>query len=173
VSLAGVAAQARRGLAVTASHDDFDHYNLVAFAAYPYRAVPSIVARGMAVKARRAGFTNVTEVEQWEQASVGALQITATRPGTGYPRSPMSSRARAPLCSSGPTRCASPNSIGSPSGSPEAFDLALPPVNGLRIRAAINRQVVMTAEQAAGLDMPLSIPYGLNHAICTVRFAVS
>ncbi len=49
--------------AVLASHDHYDHYDLDGFSAYPDKTVPFVVKRGMAAKARRAGFANVTELE--------------------------------------------------------------------------------------------------------------
>jgi L-ascorbate metabolism protein UlaG (beta-lactamase superfamily) len=63
--------------AVLASHDHYDHYDLDAFAAYPDKAVPLVVNRGMAAKARRAGFGNVTELDAWDHIDIGDLRITA------------------------------------------------------------------------------------------------
>jgi len=105
---------------VLVSHGHYDHFDLAAFAAYPDHAVPFVVKRGLAAQVRQAGFGNVTEVDPWEQASLGGdtlriaeLDEVATRFGR--------------------------------------IDLALLPVNGLAIRPAFNRQVVMTAEEAAEL----------------------
>jgi metal-dependent hydrolase (beta-lactamase superfamily II) len=41
--------------AVIASHDHYDHYDIDSFSTYPDKAVPFIVKRGMAAKARQAG----------------------------------------------------------------------------------------------------------------------
>ena len=71
--------------AVVASHDHDDHFDLAAFAAYPDKAVPFIVNRGMADKARRAGFTSVTELQPWEQATAGEVRITAAPARHGVP----------------------------------------------------------------------------------------
>src|SRR6266545_6329567 len=71
--------------AVVASHDHYDHYDLGAFSAYPDKTVPFVVKRGMGPKARQAGFTNVTEVEPWEQVCIAGLQITAAPARHGVP----------------------------------------------------------------------------------------
>lgn len=42
---------------VAASHGHYDHYDVDAFSAYPDRAVPMIVKRGIGDRAMRAGFT--------------------------------------------------------------------------------------------------------------------
>jgi L-ascorbate metabolism protein UlaG (beta-lactamase superfamily) len=57
--------------AVVASHDHYDHYDLSAFSGYRDKAVPFIVKRGMGDKARQAGFTNVTELDPWEEVTTG------------------------------------------------------------------------------------------------------
>lgn len=136
--------------AVIASHDHYDHYDVDAFAAYPDKAVPFVVKRGMAGKARRAGFTNVTEVEPWEETVVGELRITAAPARHSVPEITFiiqgagttvyfaADTLRIPELDEVPRRCGS-------------VDLALLPVNGLQIRPALNRQVVMSAEQAAEL----------------------
>src|SRR5215472_4012213 len=62
---------------VLVSHGHYDHFDMAAFAAYPDRSVPFIVKRGLGARVRRAGFPNVTEVDPWEQASLGGLRVTA------------------------------------------------------------------------------------------------
>jgi len=62
---------------VLVSHGHYDHFDPVAFAAYPDHAVPFIVKRGLAAQARKAGFGNVTEVDPWERADLGGLRVTA------------------------------------------------------------------------------------------------
>jgi L-ascorbate metabolism protein UlaG (beta-lactamase superfamily) len=63
--------------AVLASHDHYDHFDIKAFAAYPDKAVPFFVAPGMGDSARKAGFTNVTELTPWQSARAGSLTVTA------------------------------------------------------------------------------------------------
>jgi L-ascorbate metabolism protein UlaG (beta-lactamase superfamily) len=62
---------------VLVSHGHYDHFDLAAFAAYPDHQVPLVVKRGLATQARTAGFTNVAEVDPWEQVTLGALRVTA------------------------------------------------------------------------------------------------
>ena len=71
--------------AVVASHRHYDHYDLAAFGSYPDKAVPLVVKRGMGDQARRAGFTDVREVEPWEQVEVGPVRITAAPARHGVP----------------------------------------------------------------------------------------
>ncbi|MGH2487000.1 MAG: MBL fold metallo-hydrolase [Ktedonobacterales bacterium] len=63
--------------AVIVSHGHYDHYDMEAFKVYPDKSVPMFVKRGIAKKARDAGFMNVTEMDAWETARVGPLTITA------------------------------------------------------------------------------------------------
>jgi L-ascorbate metabolism protein UlaG (beta-lactamase superfamily) len=136
--------------AVVASHDHYDHYDLGAFAAYSDKAVPFVVKRGMGEKARQSGFTNVTEVEPWEQVSVGGLRITAAPARHGVPEVTFIIQGAGSTVFFGADTLRIPELDQIAQRSP-GLDLALLPVNGLRIRPAFNRQVVMTAEQAAEL----------------------
>jgi hypothetical protein len=52
--------------------------------AYPDKTVPLVVKRGMGPNAK-AGFTNVTKVEPWEDVSIDDLRITATPARHGVP----------------------------------------------------------------------------------------
>jgi L-ascorbate metabolism protein UlaG (beta-lactamase superfamily) len=135
--------------AVAASHDHYDHYDLDAFSAYPDKAVPFVVKRGMGDKARRAGFTNVTEVEPWDQVSIGALRITAAPARHGVPEITFIIQGADSTVFFGADSLRIPELDEVAQRFP-SIDLALLPVNGLRIRP-FNRQVVMTAEQAAEL----------------------
>jgi L-ascorbate metabolism protein UlaG (beta-lactamase superfamily) len=132
--------------AVIASHDHYDHYDLDAFSAYQDKAVPFVVKRGMAGKARRAGFTNVTEAEPWDEVNVGGLRVTAAPARHGVPEITFVIQGADTTVFFGgdtmriPDLDEVPRRFG-------VIDLALLPVNGLRIRP-FNRQVVMNAEQA-------------------------
>jgi L-ascorbate metabolism protein UlaG (beta-lactamase superfamily) len=136
--------------AVLASHDHYDHYDLDAFAAYPDKTVPLIVKQGMGPKAHQAGFTNVTEVEPWQQTSIADLRITATPARHGVPEVTYVIQAAGTTVFFGADTLRIPELDQVAQRFPD-LDLALLPVNGLKIRPAFNRQVVMTAEQAAEL----------------------
>ncbi|MQY07120.1 MBL fold metallo-hydrolase [Actinomadura macrotermitis] len=135
--------------AVVASHDHYDHFDVDAFAAYPDRSVPFVVKRGMGDKARKAGFTGVIEVEPWESVDLGGLRVTAAPAAHGVPE------VTFVVQDAGTTVYFAADTLRIPELDEVAerfppIDLALLPVNGLRIRP-LRRQVVMSAEQAAEL----------------------
>jgi L-ascorbate metabolism protein UlaG (beta-lactamase superfamily) len=133
--------------AVIASHDHYDHYDIDSFSDYPDKAVPFVVKRGMAARARQAGFTNVTETEPWEQVTIGGLEITAAPARHGVPEITFVIKGASKTVFFGADTLRIPGLDDVPRRFP-AIDLALLPVNGLRIRPAFNRQVVMNAEEA-------------------------
>lgn len=134
--------------AVVASHDHYDHYDVAAFSAYPDKAVPFIVKRGMGEKARQAGFTNVTETEPWQETTANELRITPAPARHGVPEITFVIQGAGKTVFFGGDTLRIPELDEVPRRFPD-IDLALLPVNGLRIRPALNRQVVMNAEQAA------------------------
>jgi L-ascorbate metabolism protein UlaG (beta-lactamase superfamily) len=136
--------------AVVISHHHYDHCDLTAFAAYRAKDVPMIVAGPVAARARAAGFTDVRALRPWETAAVGDLTITAA-PGQHavYEITFVISAAGRSVYFAGDTML-----IPELRTLPDRFarfDVALLPVNGLQIRPALNRQIVMNAEQAAEL----------------------
>jgi len=135
---------------VLVSHGHYDHFDMAAFAAYPDHAVPFVVKRGLAAAVRQAGFANVTEVDPWEQASLGGLRVTAAPARHSVPEvSFIIEAAGQSVFFGGDTlRIAELDEVAERH---PRIDLALLPVNGLAIRPALNRRVVMTAEEAAGL----------------------
>jgi L-ascorbate metabolism protein UlaG (beta-lactamase superfamily) len=135
---------------VLVSHGHYDHFDLAALAAYPDRSVPFVVKRGLAAQVRQAGFTEVTEVDPWEQASVGGLRVTATPARHSVPEVSfvIEGAGRAVFFGGDTLRITELDEVAARF---PPIDLALLPVNGLAIRPAFNRQTVMTAEQAAEL----------------------
>jgi L-ascorbate metabolism protein UlaG (beta-lactamase superfamily) len=136
--------------AVIASHDHYDHYDVDAFSAYPDKAVPFVVKRGMEQKARRAGFTNVSAIEPWDEISVGGLRITAAPARHGVPEITFIIQGAGTTVFFGADTLRIPELDEVPRRFP-SIDLALLPVNGLQIRPTFNRQVVMSAEEAGEL----------------------
>ena len=126
------------------------HYDMAAFAAYPDRSVPFIVKRGLGAQVRQAGFGNVVEVDPWERADLGRLQVTAAPARHSVPEVSfvIEGDGQAVFFGGDTLRIAELDEVATRFG---RIDLALLPVNGLAIRPAFNRQVVMTAEQAAEL----------------------
>jgi L-ascorbate metabolism protein UlaG (beta-lactamase superfamily) len=140
--------------AVVISHHHYDHCDLAAFRAYRDKGVPMFVAGPVAGRARAAGFTNVRALEPWQAATAADLTITAA-PGkhavyevtfviTGGGRSVYFAGDTMLI----PELRTLPDRFG-------PLDVALLPVNGLRIRPQFNRQVVMNAGQAAELAAAL------------------
>jgi len=140
--------------AVVISHHHYDHCDLTALTAYRDKAVPMLVAGPVAARARKAGFTNVTALDPWQSVTVQDLTITAAPGEHAVPEVTFviegGSRA---VYFAGDTKLI-PELLTLPSRFPR-FDVALLPVNGLRIRPQLNKQVVMNAEQAAELTASL------------------
>jgi len=135
---------------VLVSHGHYDHFDMTAFAAYPHRSVPFVVKRGLAARVRAAGFANVTEVDPWEQVSLGGLRVTAAPAKHSVPEVSfvVEGQGQTVFFGGDTLRIAQLDEV---ARRYPRIDLALLPVNGLAIRPAFNRQVVMTAEQAAEL----------------------
>jgi L-ascorbate metabolism protein UlaG (beta-lactamase superfamily) len=148
--LAFTPGQLPRLAVVVASHAHYDHYDLAAFSEYPDNQVPLVVKRGMGDAARRAGFTNVTELEPWQDATIGGMRITAAPARHGVPEITFVLEAGGAVVFFGGDTLRIPELDEIAQRWPE-IDLALLPVNGLAIRPALNKQVVMTAEQAGEL----------------------
>lgn len=134
--------------AVLATHAHYDHYDLAAFSAYPDKDVPFVVKRGMGAAARRAGFSHVIELEPWEEANVGQVRITAAPARHAVPEITFVLQGADVVVFFGGDTLRIPE-LDEVARRWPGPDLALLPINGLRIRPALNRQVVMSAEQAA------------------------
>lgn len=160
--------------AILVSHAHRDHCDLGRMAEVA-RDVPVLGNRQVAKVARRHGFTDVRELAPWQASGFAQLVHATGDPGGG---------AAGEASASGPvTVTATPAKHGVPELTfvieaggrrvffggdtlyiPEldwlprrfgGFDLALLPVNGLRIRPLANRQVVMSAREAAELTAVL------------------
>jgi L-ascorbate metabolism protein UlaG (beta-lactamase superfamily) len=134
---------------VLVSHDHYDHFDMGAFAPYPDQAVPFIVKRGLAPKVRKAGFRTVTEVDPWEEVTLGNLRVIAAPGKHSVPEVPFLIEGGGQTVFFGDTLYIP--ELDEVARRHPQIDLALLPVNGLAIRPAFNRQIVMTAEEAAEL----------------------
>jgi len=151
----GVAlAQLPRLAGVVISHGDYDHCDLAAFGAYPHKDVPLAVRRGLTPLVRRAGFVNIAELEPWETARLGPVTVTAAparhKENMGVPQNTYIFQ------SAGFTVYFGGDSLPTPALAEVArrfptIDLALLPINGLKIRPLLNRRIVMNAREAAQL----------------------
>jgi L-ascorbate metabolism protein UlaG (beta-lactamase superfamily) len=140
---------------IVVSHGHYDHFDLEAIKAYPDKTIPMIVKRGLGQRARTCGWTNVTEVDPWEQASVGPVTITAAPAKHMVPEVTyvLQGDGRSVFFGADTLRIAELNEVRTRFGD---IDLALLPINGLTIRPLLNRQVVMTAAEAADLTAALN-----------------
>jgi L-ascorbate metabolism protein UlaG (beta-lactamase superfamily) len=140
--------------AVVISHEHYDHCDLDAFRRYPHPDVPLLVAGPVAEKARNAGFSNVRALEPWQSARVGDLTITAAPGQHGvYEVTYVISGGGRSVYFGGDTLLVPELRTLTDRCGP--LDVALLPVNGLHIRVAGNKQVVMNAEEAAELTAAL------------------
>jgi len=134
--------------AVIVSHDHYDHYDVDAFKNYSDKNIPFIVKRGIAEKAIKAGFTNVTEVDAWESVKLGPVTITATPAKHIVPEVTFILQSENNTVFFGGDTLFIPELQEVAKRFPQ-IDVALLPVNGLTIRPLFNRQVVMSAKEAA------------------------
>lgn len=136
------------------SHAHYDHCDLKAFARYPDKHVPFLVQRGLAGKVRAAGFCNVTELAPWETALLGPVEVTAAPARHKVPEITAVLQRGGRTVFFGADTLHIPELADVATRFPE-IDLALLPINGLRIRPLLNKQVVMDAHEAAALTATL------------------
>jgi L-ascorbate metabolism protein UlaG (beta-lactamase superfamily) len=135
---------------VLVSHDHYDHFDLQSFKRYPDKGVPMLLKRGLAAKARAAGFHNVRELDAWESTTLGPLTITAAPGKHKVPEITFVLEGLGVTAYFGADTLLVPELREVARRFPR-IDLALLPVNGLTIRPLLNRQVVMNAREAAEL----------------------
>jgi L-ascorbate metabolism protein UlaG (beta-lactamase superfamily) len=158
----GMAAQDLPALAaVVVSHNHYDHNDMKGLSAYHDHAVPLAMPEGASGPARKHGFTNLHEMRPWESIRFGDVTATACPglhhqvPEVTYVLEGQGFRA----FFGGDTLL-----IPALRELPERFgplDLALLPCNGLVVRIAGNKQVVMNAREAAQLCAALRPRYAV------------
>jgi L-ascorbate metabolism protein UlaG (beta-lactamase superfamily) len=148
--------------AVLISHEHYDHCDLETFATYRDQSVPLFVAGTVTETASKHGFTNITALAPWEQVTVGRVTITATPAKHGvYEVTFVLRSGTDAVYFAGDTML-----IPELSQIPQRLghiSLALLPTNGLHIKPANNRQVVMNAQQAAELTAILKPELAIPH----------
>jgi len=145
---------------VAASHAHYDHFDVDAFSVYADKSVPFAVKRGTGARATAAGFTNVIELDPWETATLGVVRATACPAKHSVPEVTYVFEAAGLRVFFGGDTLLVPELRELPRRFP-CFDLALLPINGLAIRPAGNRQVVMNAREAAELTAILQPRYAV------------
>lgn len=147
---------------VVISYQHYGHCDLESFSRYPSKEVPLLVAGPVVALARKAGFTDVCALEPWQAARVGDLTITAAPGKHGvYEVTFVISGGGRSVYFAGDTMVVPelrtlPDRFG-------PLDVALLPTNGLQIRLALNKQVVMNAEEAAELVAALRPKLAVPH----------
>jgi len=145
---------------VVSSHGHYDHYDVDAFRAYPDKMVPFAVKRGTEERARRAGFTNVIDLNPWDTAELGHIQVTAAPAKHFVPEVTYVFEAAGFTVYFGGDTLLIPE-LGEVARRFPRIDLALLPVNGLQIRPLGNRKGVMNAHDAAELTAILKPRYAV------------
>ena len=147
---------------VLITHEHYDHCDLDALAAYRDLGVPLLAPGTVVTRARRAGFSDVRELEAWDDTRIGDVTVTATPGLHGVHEVTYVLQGGGRTVFFGgdtlkiPELDALPDRFG-------PFDLALLPINGLCIRPAGNRQVVMNAAEAAELTATLRPRVAVPH----------
>jgi L-ascorbate metabolism protein UlaG (beta-lactamase superfamily) len=139
---------------IVVSHGHYDHFDLGALSAYPDKSIPMVVKRGLGARAAAAGWTAVVEVDPWESAAIGPVRVTAAPARHKVPEVTyvLQGDGRTVFFGADTLRIPELDDVRRRFGD---LDLALLPINGLTIRPLGNRQVVMSAAQAAELTAAL------------------
>jgi L-ascorbate metabolism protein UlaG (beta-lactamase superfamily) len=161
--VAATARSLRRIDAVMVSHEHYDHCDLDALVGAGFDLdVPLIGPGTVAAIAWDKGFRDVRVIEAWEATTVGDLTVTATpgRHGVHEVTFVIQAGGRTVFFGGDTLRVPELDTL------PERFghiDLAIVPTNGLCIRPMNLQQVVMDAEQAAGLTAALTPKVAVPH----------
>jgi L-ascorbate metabolism protein UlaG (beta-lactamase superfamily) len=148
--------------AVVVTHEHYDHCDLAALEGYHDLGVPVICPGTVVATARECGFTDVRELEAWDATAVGDLTVTAApgKHGVHEVTYVLQAGERTVWFGGDTLRIPELEEI------PDRFgplDLALLPTNGLCVRVAGDRQVVMNASEAAQLAAVLRPAVALPH----------
>ena len=149
--------------AVVVGPEHYDHCDLNALAAAGFDPCVPVIGPGtVAAIARDKGFRDVRAIEAWEATTTGDLTVTATpgQHGVHEVTFVIQAAERTVFFGGDSLRVPELDTI------PDRFghvDLAILPMNGLCIRPMNLRQVVMNAEQAAGLTAALRPPLAVPH----------
>jgi L-ascorbate metabolism protein UlaG (beta-lactamase superfamily) len=139
---------------IVISHGHYDHCDLNALADYPDKAVPVATIASVAAQLRAAGFSNVVELGDWDRTELGPVRVTAAPAKHSVPEATFVLQADGQSVFFGGDTMRIPELDEVARRFPD-LDLALLPINGLRVRPMFNHQLVMDAEQAADLTQVL------------------
>ncbi|NBH09011.1 MBL fold metallo-hydrolase [Amycolatopsis sp. SID8362] len=149
--------------AVVISHEHYDHCDLDALVTGGFDLATPVIGPGtVAALARDKGFRDVRAIEAWEATTVGDLTVTAApgKHGVHEVTFVLQSAERTVFFGGDSLRIPELDTI------PDRFgpvDLAILPTNGLCVRPLNHQQVVMDAEEAAGLTAVLKPTMAIPH----------
>jgi L-ascorbate metabolism protein UlaG (beta-lactamase superfamily) len=146
------------GILIT--HEHYDHCDLDAITSQI--DVPLIAPGTVVGRARDLGFKDVRELEAWDETTLGDVTVTATPGLHGVPEVTYVIRGGGRTVYFGGDTLKIPEFDELPARF-GPFDLALLPINGLCVRPAGNRQVVMNATEAAELVAVLQPRVAVPH----------
>jgi L-ascorbate metabolism protein UlaG (beta-lactamase superfamily) len=135
---------------VIVSHNHYDHFDIETFKTYPDKNVPFVVPVGMGDEVKAAGFTNVREIDPWQEAMIDGIKVTACPGKHKVKENTFMIETGGRVIYFGGDSQLIPELTEIKNRFPE-IDLAILSVNGLMIRPMFNKQVVMSATQAAEL----------------------
>ena len=147
---------------VLITHEHYDHCDLDALSAYRDLGVPVVAPGTVVERARGKGFRDVRELEAWAETTIGDVTVTATPALHGVHEVTYVVQGGDRTVWFGgdtlkiPELDRLPDRFG-------PFDLALLPTNGLRIRFLDDKQVVMSAGEAAELTATLQPTVAVPH----------
>jgi L-ascorbate metabolism protein UlaG (beta-lactamase superfamily) len=148
------------GILIT--HEHYDHCDLDALREYRDLGVPLVAPGTVVARARGLGFTDVRELEAWDETKLGDVTVTATPGLHGVHEVTYVIRGGGGTAYFGGDTLTMPE-LGELPERFGPFDLALLPINGLCVRPAGNRQVVMNATEAAELTAVLKPRFAVPH----------
>lgn len=146
--------------AVVCSHNHLHHFDMRSFAEYRDRGVPMIVNRGMEKLARKAGFSNIFPLEPWRSVTLGPLRVSATPSRHGMPDNTyvLHCDGRRVFFAADSLGVAEARKLTERYAHP---DVALLPIQGLRLPFWFNHQLVMNPQQAAAIAALLQPRYAV------------
>ncbi|AYF75092.1 MBL fold metallo-hydrolase [Nocardia yunnanensis] len=149
--------------ALAISHEHYDHCDLDALIAGGFDLDTPLIGPGTVTAiAARKGFRDLRTIEAWESTTVGDLRVTATpgEHGVHEVTFVLQSGGRTVFFGGDSLRVPELDTLPTRFGH---FDLTILPTNGLCVRPADMRQVVMDAEQAAALTAVLRPTLAIPH----------
>jgi len=149
--------------AVVVSHEHYDHCDLAALVTAGFDLDTPLIGPGTVANiARDKGFRDIRVIEAWAATSVGDLTVTATpgRHGVHEVTFVIQAFGRTVFFGGDSLRVPELDTVPARFG---PVDLAILPTNGLCVRTMNLRQVVMDAEEAAGLTAVLNPTLAVPH----------